>query len=54
VEELYAQVNTMLVKKIYGFTSMHEFVARCTPEIKRRVRRRYRQLNKAATSAKAG
>lgn len=51
VEELAAQVNTMLVKKIYGCVSIDEFQAKATPAIRRRVRTRYKKLQALKTTA---
>lgn len=47
IEELGAQVNTMLVKKIYGFVSINEFVHRAPLTAKKRSKSRYRALGKA-------
>jgi hypothetical protein len=52
IEELGTQVNVMLVKKIYGFVSIDEFVRRAAPAEKRRSQSRYRNLTRASTPAK--
>ncbi len=44
VEELSEQVNTMLVKKIYGCHSVKEFQKKLDPTVKKRVRAKYKKL----------
>jgi hypothetical protein len=44
VEELAEQVNTMLVKKIYGCLSIEEFKRRAPKAAKRRSRARYDKM----------
>jgi hypothetical protein len=44
VEELYVQVNTMLVKKIYGTASIDEYRKVVAPTVKKRARSRYSKL----------
>jgi len=46
-EELAAQVQTMLVKKIYGCPSLQEFQSRAPRTEKRRAKSRYQKLNAA-------
>lgn len=48
VEELATQVNTMLVKKIYGCITIDEFRGKASKPQKRRARQRYSRLKKAA------
>jgi hypothetical protein len=46
VEELAAQVNTMLVKKIYGCLSINEFHQKTVTRVaKRKARTRYSKLS---------
>jgi hypothetical protein len=44
VEELGSQVNTMLVKKIYGCLTIEDFQKRLPTSEKRRARNRYTKL----------
>jgi len=44
VEELADQVNTILIKRIYGCFSIEEYRKSITPSIKRRARTRYSRL----------
>ena len=45
-EELTEQVQMMLIKKIYGCLSIHEYQRSISPELKRKVGSRYTQLSK--------
>jgi hypothetical protein len=47
-EELFTQVNTMLVKKIYGCLSIQDYQKNLTPSVKRKVETRYLRLAKKA------
>lgn len=47
MEELYAQVNVMLSKKIYGCLSIDDYRKGVMPGLKRRARSRYSRLSKA-------
>jgi len=51
VEELAAQVNTMLVKRIYGCLNLDEYLnkapKRACQQARRRARTRYNKLNAA-------
>lgn len=47
-EELGAQVNTMLVKKIYGCPSVVEYQKGVPMSIKKRAKRTYKRLKKVA------
>src|SRR6185437_13633445 len=49
VEELYAQVNQMLIKKIYGCLSMEDFQKSLPQDAKRRAQKRYKRLSKTGT-----
>jgi hypothetical protein len=51
VEELAAQVNTMLVKKIYGCLSIEEYQKRVPRAAKRRSRARYARMSRKAGKA---
>jgi|GEM_PF-1835897 len=44
VEELYTQVNTMLVKKIYGCLTVGEYRNKLATPVKRRAQDRYQRL----------
>ena len=44
VEELYAQVNMMLVKKIYGCLTHTDFRSSVPSTVKKKTRSRYEQL----------
>jgi len=46
VEELFAQVSAMLVKKIYGCLSIQEYQKKVPSTAKRRVKARYQKLAK--------
>ena len=48
IEELAAQVNSMLVKKIYGCLSIQEFQKKVPGATRRKVRARYTKLAKAS------
>ncbi len=54
VEELAGQVNTMLVRKIYGCLSIDEYRKGSKPTVKKRAKARYTKLAKVkmAVSAK--
>lgn len=45
IEELASQVNTMLVKKIYGCATIEEYQKDLPRSAKRRARTRYTKLN---------
>ncbi len=45
VEELYTQVNTMLVKKIYGCLTIQDYQTKLPKTSKRRAKSRYSKLN---------
>lgn len=53
IEELATQVNTMLVKKIYGCLSIEDYVKGRPFGEKRKVKTRYQRLTKKAKAAKA-
>jgi hypothetical protein len=46
IEELAAQVNTMLVKKIYGCLSIEDFQKQVPGTVKKQARVRYSRLRK--------
>jgi len=48
VEELVEQVNSMLVKKIYGCFSLEEYQKKAPTKSKRRATSRYKSLRKKA------
>lgn len=48
IEEIAAQVNTMLVKKIYGCLTLKDYQKSVPTPARRRARARYSQINKAA------
>ncbi len=48
IEELANQVNTMLVKKIYGCSSLKDYQQTAPTPAKRRARERYGKLSKKA------
>ena len=50
-EELYFQVNTMLVKKIYGCLTINEFQQKLSPVQKKKARTRYQSLQSVKKSA---
>ncbi len=47
IEELANQVNTMLVKKIYGCFSLQDYQKSLKPTMRRRARRNYQKLSAA-------
>lgn len=49
IEELGAQVNTMLVKKIYGCLSISEYQKKLPSPTKRRARKTYSKLRAAGS-----
>lgn len=49
-EELAAQVNVMLVKKIYGCLSIADYQKKAPTTMKRKARERYTRLSKTAES----
>jgi hypothetical protein len=51
VEELATQVNTMLVKKIYGCLTIQDYQRKVPSAVKRRARARYSKLKPAAARA---
>lgn len=51
LNELAAQVNTMLVKKIYGCLSIKEYQIKAPSVAKRRVRAKYSKLKSTAGKA---
>jgi hypothetical protein len=54
VDELAAQVNTMLVKKIYGCLTIQEYQKRTPGAVKRKARAQYSRLaKKPAAKARA-
>lgn len=48
-EELATQVNTMLVKKIYGCLTLQDYQKRIPTTLKKRARTRYTKLAKRAS-----
>jgi hypothetical protein len=44
IEELAAQVNTMLVKKIYGCVNLNEYRKNVAPVARKKARARYSKL----------
>ncbi len=52
-EELFFQVNTMLVKKIYGCLTINEYTAKASTEQKKKASRRYQKLGQAAKAREA-
>lgn len=50
-EELSFQVNTMLVKKIYGCLSINEYQEKLTPVQKRTAKDRYQKLQSVKKAA---
>ena len=48
VEELYTQVNTMLVKKIYGCLTTQDFQSSASLTVKKQARSRYTRLTARA------
>jgi hypothetical protein len=51
LEELFFQVNTMLVKKIYGCLTLNEFIAKAPPEQVTKQKRKARENYRAMTQA---
>lgn len=56
-EELFFQVNTMLVKKIYGCMTINEYIAK-TPTVEKKARKKkaavkYRQMTTQVTKKAA-
>jgi hypothetical protein len=51
-EELFFQVNSMLVKKIYGCHTIDEYTAKATTAQKRRAKTQYQKLQRASRKAK--
>lgn len=51
-EELATQVNTMLVKKIYGCFSIHDYQKKVPTIAKKKARTRYSKLKKVSATAK--
>jgi hypothetical protein len=49
-EELSFQVNTMLVKKIYGCLTINEYTAKASTEQKKTARTRYQKLSKTVNT----
>jgi hypothetical protein len=47
LEELTNQIQTMLVKKIYGCLTIQKFRESLTPQIRKRAKSRYTRLRKA-------
>ncbi len=47
IEEIGSQVNTMLVKKIYGCLSIRDFQRGIPPQVRKRARKRYTKLEAA-------
>ena len=54
LEELTNQIQTMLVKKIYGCLNIQKFRESLTPQVKKRARTRYTKLKKVHSLVKAG
>jgi hypothetical protein len=50
-EELFFQVNTMLVKKIYGCQTINEYTAKAPTAAKRKARANYRKMTAATDRA---
>ena len=48
-EELFFQVNTMLVKKIYGCLTINEYTAKASTEQKKKAKRQYQKLGQVAS-----
>jgi hypothetical protein len=53
-EELFFQVSTMLVKKIYGCLTIDEFTAKVTTQQKRRAKARYQTLERQVRRVSKG
>lgn len=47
IDELAGQVNSMLVKKIYGCLSIDEFQKKVSQDLKKKVKHRYAKLGKS-------
>jgi hypothetical protein len=52
IEELAAQVNTMLVKKIYGCLTIQDYQKKVPTEVKRKAKTKYSKLGKVTKKAK--
>lgn len=50
MDELAVQVNTMLVKKIYGCMTIQDYQKQVTKPAKRQARARYSRLNRASAA----
>lgn len=50
-EELFFQVNAMLVKKIYGCQTIDQYTANIPASVKRKAQARYRSLERATRKA---
>jgi hypothetical protein len=50
-EELFFQVNSMLVKKIYGCQTIDQYTAKATTAQKRKAQARYRTLERSTRRA---
>jgi hypothetical protein len=48
VEELSGQIQTMLVKKIYGCLSIHDYQKKLPTKEKRKAKTRYSRLSRAS------
>ena len=51
VEELASQVNTMLVKKIYGCLTIRDYQAHIPVPIKRKAKTRYKKIKQLASGS---
>ena len=52
MEELADQVNTMLIKKIYGCLTIADFQKKASAPARKQARQRYSRMRKAAENAK--
>ncbi len=52
-EELFFQVNAMLVKKIYGCQTIDEYTAKASSAAKKRARSNYKKLGVASQQVQA-
>lgn len=52
LEELADQVNSMLVKKIYGCLTIEDFQKKASAPARKQAKRRYSQLKKSAENVK--
>jgi hypothetical protein len=50
-EELFFQVNTMLLKKIYGCQSINEYTAKAPTVQKKKAKARYKKLEATSRAA---